>query len=63
MTPEYRYPSDYQNPDWSAKEYGPDWKQNVSDDLKSIWETFTVIQKYAIANSIDDYLDRGDYDL
>ncbi len=55
-------PNDFYLPDWSATSKCHDWKNYVSDDLKSIWITFTEEQRQIIADSFNQIASNEEWD-
>lgn len=46
---ETKPPTDYMNPNWENTKWVHDWKNYISDQMQSIWDTFTDEQKVAIS--------------
>ena len=49
-------------PDWTRAERVHDWRNYISDDLRSLWDTFTVAQKLAIARNAEEAAGREHWD-
>ncbi len=56
-------PDDWEQPLWRAQSDVPhDWHNYVSADVKSLWGTFTDIQKQALASCFDDIASHEEWD-
>jgi hypothetical protein len=55
-------PNDFYNPSWSEVSKIHDWKNYVSDDLKSIWITFSDEQRQIIAANFNEMASREEWD-
>jgi len=55
-------PNDFYLPNWSAASKCHDWKNYVSDDLKSIWITFSDEQRQILAANFDEIASREEWD-
>lgn len=55
-------PHDWENPDWEDDGVIHDWKNYVSEEVQGMWDTFTALQKQAIARQCDTLAGREDWD-
>jgi hypothetical protein len=53
---------DYDHPDWEAAGRVCDWRNYVNDRLRTIWDTFTLEQKQAIAENANEIALREEWD-
>lgn len=44
----------WRNPDWENAGRVHDWRNHVSEHIKSIWKTFNDVQKEAIYEQAED---------
>ena len=58
MTP----PNDYRSPNWDVFTKTHNWRNYISEELRSMWESFTDEQKAAIATNAQEIADREDWD-
>ena len=47
-------PHDWENPDWNNIQKVHEWKGYPSDEVKSIWHSFSDVQKKLLAMDYDD---------
>lgn len=55
-------PKDFENPQWNKAEKVHDWKNYISEELQSIWDSFTVVQKSVIAKNAQEQASCEDWD-
>lgn len=53
---------DFEHPDWEGAGRVCDWRNYISDDLKLMWNDFTLGQKRAIAENADEIASREEWD-
>jgi len=46
-------PYDWENPEWENESRVHNWRNYVSEELEVMWDTFTDVQKKALAISFD----------
>lgn len=55
-------PQDYKNPDWKKIDRVHNWRNYISMELQSMWNTFTDDQKAAIARSAEESADMEEWE-
>ena len=55
-------PHDWQYPEWENKSRVHNWRNYVSEELQAMWDTFTDVQKKALAISYDDIASQEDWE-
>jgi hypothetical protein len=55
-------PSDFAAPKWGEARKVHDWRNYISERLRSMWDDFTVDQRSAIAESAQEIADREEWD-
>lgn len=53
---------DFVSPDWNDKRRCHDWRNYISEELREIWETFTLEQKRIIARNAQNIADKEEWD-
>lgn len=56
------WPRDWKSPNWENTRRVHDWKNYITEEVQSMWDTFTDDQKKAIARSAEEIADREDWD-
>jgi hypothetical protein len=55
-------PSDAIQPDWSQFIKVQNWKNYIDDEVRAMWDTFTDVQKQALARQAQSQADREDWE-
>ena len=55
-------PSDFATPDWKAAHQKFDWRNYISEPLRGIWDSFTLLQKAVIAASAEESASGEDWE-
>lgn len=51
------FPEDWENPKWAPKFKCHEWKNYISVEIASMWDTFNAEQKKAIARNAEEMAD------
>jgi len=55
-------PNDWAAPDWASAGRVHEWKNYVSEEVQSMWGTFTDVQKQALARQAEDNASKEEWD-
>lgn len=55
-------PKDWENPDWGNIERVHEWKLYISDEVKTMWWTFKLDQREALARQAQEMADMEEWD-
>lgn len=53
---------DYDHPDWEGAGRINDWRNYISQELRDMWDAFSLGQKRAIAENADEIASREEWD-
>lgn len=54
--------NDWENPKWDGASRVHNWLNYISDELQSMWDTFTPAQKKAIFDNAEEQAMREEWD-
>lgn len=52
----------YANPDWEEGGRVHNWRRYISEELRSIWGSFTLFQRRVIAENAQEQADNEEWD-
>ena len=55
-------PMDYDHPDWEEAGRVHNWRNHISQELRDMWDAFSIDQKRAIAENADEIASREEWD-
>ena len=55
-------PPDWESPDWDEDNRVHNWRNYVSDEVKALWQTFSIPQKQALAAGFEEVALREEWD-
>ncbi len=55
-------PSDWQSPEWDEEDKVHNWRNYISEEVQEMWDTFTDVQKQALARQAQSEADNEDWD-
>lgn len=55
-------PSDFDKPKWDVANRVHNWRNYVDDEVKDIWDSFSLEAKQALAQNFNNIADREEWD-
>ena len=55
-------PKDYAEPEWSAAGRVHDWRNYINDEIKLMWESFSLTQRAALSRQAEEIASCEEWD-